>query len=313
LNTASVRTHSELERGKLFLALSRTPHALLDMATPALAAVLSFGGIPAPSVAILGLITAFAGYTAVYALNDLVDYRVDKEKLNSCGLPCTVGDLDAVYVRHPLARGLISLRHAVLWTAGWALVALIGAYLLNPVCVLVFLFGCVAETAYCLLFRVSWLRTLISGTVKTAGGIAAVFAVTPEPEPLFLVNLFAWLFAWEVGGQNVPNDLSDVEQDQVMKAETVPIHFGREGAIRIISQALVTTTILSLVLYYSTPAHLSPLYLPGALASAVFLLLIPAYRLQRAPSVQLASALFNRSSYYPLFMLMIILMSGLLA
>jgi hypothetical protein len=32
---------------------------------------------------LLGLITVFAGYTAVYALNDLVDYRTDREKVRA--------------------------------------------------------------------------------------------------------------------------------------------------------------------------------------------------------------------------------------
>ena len=69
-----------IARLKLFLALSRTPHGILDMATPALAALLWLGGFPSAGVIALGLLTAFAGYTAVYALNDLVDYRVDKEE-----------------------------------------------------------------------------------------------------------------------------------------------------------------------------------------------------------------------------------------
>ena len=99
-------------------------------------------------------------------------------------------DLDAVYVRHPLAQGLLSLKEAILWTSGWAGIALVGALLLNPVCALVFLAGCLAETVYCLMFRVSHLRILVSGVVKTAGGIAAVFAVEPNPSLQFLACPF---------------------------------------------------------------------------------------------------------------------------
>ena len=71
--------HSASTHLKFFLALSRTPHGLLDMATPALTALLWYGAIPSLRIISLGFITAFAGYTAVYALNDLVDYRVDKK------------------------------------------------------------------------------------------------------------------------------------------------------------------------------------------------------------------------------------------
>ena len=62
-----VSTVSSPSRIKLFMALSRTPHGLLDMATPALAALFWLGAIPSLRVVMIGVITAFAGYTAVYA------------------------------------------------------------------------------------------------------------------------------------------------------------------------------------------------------------------------------------------------------
>ena len=77
MNQLLLSRSSVIHRLKLFLALSRTPHGLLDLATPGLAALLCLGGFPTPGVTLLGLLTVFAGYTAVYALNDLVDYRTD--------------------------------------------------------------------------------------------------------------------------------------------------------------------------------------------------------------------------------------------
>ena len=76
--------HTGFSRLKLFWALSRTPHGLLDMATPALGALLWLGRFPSLELIVIGLITTFAGYTAVYALNDVIDYRVDKEKIQLC-------------------------------------------------------------------------------------------------------------------------------------------------------------------------------------------------------------------------------------
>ena len=214
-------------RIRLFMALSRTPHGVLDMTTPALAALLLLGSMPSVSVIFVGILTAFAGYTAVYALNDVVDYRTDSRKIQECGLRCMQGDLDAVYARHPMAQGLLSLRDGILWTAGWGIIALAGAYILNPACVVIFLLGCVAETVYCLMLRLSWMRVLVSGAVKTLGGIAAIYAVVPHPSALFLVGFFAWFFFWEIGGQNVPNDWSDVDEDNRMLAETIPLSSAR--------------------------------------------------------------------------------------
>ena len=311
MNTTAAMNHTGISRIKLFLALSRTPHGLLDMATPALGAILWLGGAPSPAVAILGFLTAFAGYTAVYALNDVVDYRVDREKVKAVDINRPGTDLDAVYARHPLAQGLLSLREGILWTAAWGSIALIGAFILNPACALVFVGGCVAEAVYCLMLRISYLRTIVSGAVKTAGGMAAVLAVAPDPSWLFMCLLFLCLFCWEVGGQNVPNDWCDVDEDCGLDAETIPVRFGPEGSARIILAALAMAVTLSVLLYWATPARLSLLYIPGALAAGVFLLFVPAYHLYKNRQPGQASALFNRASYYPLTMFVVVLLSSI--
>ncbi len=294
------------------MALSRTPHGLLDMATPALAAMLWLGHIPPAGVVLLGLITAFAGYTAVYALNDVVDYRTDRKKFEACGLQCVKNDLDAVFVRHPLAQGLLTLKEGILWTLAWGTLALVGAYALNPVCALVFVVGCALEAIYCLLLRVSTLRTVVSGGVKTAGGIAGVFAVTADPSVVFLLMLFFWLFFWEIGGQNVPNDWSDLEEDRELEAETIPVRLGPRRAARIILWSLGGSVFLSLLLYAATPAALHPLYLPGALAIGGVLLLLPAWKLCQSLESEQAIALFNRASYYPLCMFLLVTVTAFL-
>jgi len=84
-----------MERIKLFLALSRTPHGILDMATPAFCVLLYLGGFPPPDITGIGLLTAFAGYTAVYAFNDLVDYKSDKQRLGNSEIS-EQGYLDAL-------------------------------------------------------------------------------------------------------------------------------------------------------------------------------------------------------------------------
>jgi 4-hydroxybenzoate polyprenyltransferase len=303
------RESTGISRLKLFLALSRTPHGVLDMATPALGALLWLGGFPSAGVIALGLLTAFAGYTAVYALNDLVDYRVDREELRQITLQESDGDLDAVFVRHPLAHGLLSMKEALLWTGGWALTALIGAYLLNPMCAIIFLAGGLLEAIYCLLLRVTYLRTLVSGVVKTLGAVAAVFAVDPVPSLGFLAALFLWIFFWEIGGQNIPNDWADLQDDLRLRAKTVPVEFGLGGAIRFISASLLLAVAISIVLFWITPYELGPQYLAGSLLAGFFLLLLPAYRLYRRESPGEAIALFNRASNYPAVMLFVVMIS----
>jgi 4-hydroxybenzoate polyprenyltransferase len=299
LSTISIQQIPGLSRLKLLLALSRTPHGLLDMASPGAAAVLAMGAIPPPLVIALGLVTAFAGYTAVYALNDLVDYRSDREKVRQIGSVASSHDLDGVFARHPMAQGLLKFREGLVWAVGWAILALLGAYILNPICALIFLMGCLLEATYCLLLRISHLRTVVSGAVKTSGGMAAVFAVDPHPSPLFLVTLFLWLFFWEIGGQNVPNDWADLEEDHKLQARTIPVHVGPDGSMGVIVWCLGLAVGLSLALGWMAPRPQGLPFLLGALLAGLYTLIIPAIRLRKTRAPAEAAALFNRASYYP--------------
>lgn len=291
---------------KLFFALSRTPHGLLDMATPGLAALLWLGKFPPFGTIVLGLITAFAGYTAVYALNDLVDYRTDKVKLRAGGFQDSRNYLDAAIIRHPLAQGFLSVKEGFLWAAAWSVVALFGAFLLNPVCVLIFLAGCALEIVYCLMWKVTPFRNLVSGVVKTCGPVAGVFAVDRDPSFFFLSLLFLWLFFWEIGGQNIPNDWAEIEEDEKLQARTMLVRYGAAKASTIILGSLVFAVGLNLlVLAVSIPGP-ALLSLAAGLVIGLVLLLLPAYRLYRTRERQDALTLFKRASYYPLACLILV-------
>jgi 4-hydroxybenzoate polyprenyltransferase len=294
------------KRLKLLFALSRTPHGLLDMATPAFSVLLYLGGFPPIGVVLLGLITAFAGYTAIYALNDLIDYRSDKKK-NDRVSNAPDNYLDAMVVRHPMAQGLLTLKAGILWTAGWSLVALFGAYLLNPMCVVIFFAGAALETVYCLLWRISPWRSVVSGFVKNSGPVAALFAVDPSPSPLFTLFLFSGLFFWEIGGQNIPADWTDVDLDRRFNAKTIPVHLGTDKSATLVLVSLAMACILMMflvALQFSAPRWLSIIM---AAAAGTALLLAPAVKLYYGKKRQDAILLFNLASYYPLSLLVVTL------
>ncbi len=307
METSMQNRFTGFSRLKLFFALSRTPHGLLDMCTPGFAALLWLGEFPSFFIIVIGMITTFAGYTAVYALNDVIDYKVDKEKAANGGLANVGGDLDGVLVRHPMAQGYLSYREGVFWSAAWSFLALVGALILNPICVLIFVGGCAFETVYCLLWRVSPYRTFISGAVKTSGALAAVFAVDPNPSGTYLVVLFLLLFFWEIGGQNIPNDWADHEEDSRMRAKTIPIRWGLPVANRLILITIVLTLGMSMVIFSFSQADYGIFYILLALATGGYLLLLPALKLNKTRDGADAMALFNRASYYPPALLGIVL------
>jgi 4-hydroxybenzoate polyprenyltransferase len=282
-----------------FLALSRTSHGVLELAAPAFCALLWQGGFPPLTVILLSLFTAFAGYTAIYALNDLMGIKVDREKF--AGSELNPGySVEASAERYPLAQNLLSFRSGLIWMGTWFILALIGSYFLNPVIVFILLAAAVLEIIYCLLLKVTYLRTLVSGVVKTIGPLAAVFVVDANPSPYFLLLLFSWLFFWEIGGQNVPADWNDTVEDRRVNAKTIPIQFGVEKAGLIVISALTLTVIASAFLPLVSPAKLGPPYILASLIVGYVLLLRPGFQLYKSKEGRHAGRLFDNASYYPL-------------
>jgi 4-hydroxybenzoate polyprenyltransferase len=284
----------------LFFGLSRTPHAVLDMATPAMAALLWLGQFPPLSIIVVGLITAFAGYTAVYALNDIVDYKVDRERLALRDDSDDVFDVDKITVRHPLAQGILPFPWGLSWLIFWAIAALAGAWWLNPVCAFIFLMSASLETVYCKLLKITHFKIIPSAIVKASGGLAGVYAVDPNPSFGFVALLLLWLAAWEIGGQNIANDIMDMDDDAKVAARTTSTVKGvPESVFRIVS-AVSMAAFAGVAIYVSAGKGVGTIYPFGAAVLGWFLLIQPARNLYYDPGPSTAAMLFNRASYMPL-------------
>ncbi|MGE5642243.1 MAG: UbiA family prenyltransferase [Byssovorax cruenta] len=283
---------------KRFFALSRTSHGVLDLATPAFCALLWGGRFPDWNVIVLSVFTAFAAYTAIYALNDLIGMAMDREKFSKSALN-TGYSVEASELRYPLARNILSFKSGLLWIGFWLTLALVGSYLLNPIIVFILLAATILEIIYCLLLKVTYLRTLVSGLVKASGPIAAVFVVDPHPSLTSLLILLTWVFFWEIGGQNVPADWNDTAEDIGINAKTIPIHFGPERAALIVLAALTITVIASVFLPLISPAPLGVPYILASLIIGFALLLQPSFQLKKNKDGRYAAKLFDKASYYP--------------
>ena len=163
------------------------------------------------------------------------------------------------------------------------------------------------EVAYCLLLKVSHLRALLNGVVKTLGPVAAVLAVDPGAPGWFLGLVFATVFAWEIGGQNIPADWFDLELDKSQQARTMPLVLGTHRAARLSLGCLATATACLAVLLWAAPAGLPAAFVLAGTLGAAWLLVLPAWRLRQGPSRERAAALFNRASYLPVTMLGLVL------
>lgn len=289
-----------------YLALSRSTHGILDVAFPAFVALLWLGHFPSFKVIVLGIITAIAGYTAIYALNDLVGIKGDREKIVD-GKVTEGYSVEASDFRYPLAQNILTLKQGWYWFGFWYLITLLGAWLLRPMLVWIVIAAPLLETLYCRLHNVSFWRIIVSGIVKSLGPIAAVFAVIESPALEYLLLMLLWIMTWEIGGQNILADWNDVDEDTRVGAKTIPVIFGPEISGKIVVVALLTTVFLSLFLPLISPLPLGLLYLIGTFVIGLYCLLIPCFNLLKSKEGRLAAKLFDRASFYPLFHLLLIL------
>lgn len=287
-----------------FLALSRSTHGVLDIAMPGFVALLWLGHFPAWRVLGLSLLAAVAGYTSIYALNDLIGVKDDKEKVAG-GLKAGYA-VEASRMRYPMAQNLISMKGGIAWFGAWFVVAMVAIWMLNPMILVILFVAAILEVVYVKLLKITWWRTLVSGLVKSAGPIAAVFAVIPAPSGSGLALMVGWLMTWEIGGQNIPADWNDIEEDRRIGARTLPLVFGlrRAGVLTVLLLAL--TVAVGLLLPGLSPLALGWPFQLALLLAGVWLLVLPAVRLARSLDGRQAARLFDRASLYPLALLLIV-------
>jgi 4-hydroxybenzoate polyprenyltransferase len=276
--------------------LSRGRQATLSIAQPGLAAVLAASGMPSARVVAIGLVAAWAGFLAVFSLNDILDRRVDAAALRAGKAEVDGYDLDAAFLRHPLAQGTMSLRLSLLWVAGLALVAAVGAWLLGPLCLALFGVAVALEVLYCGLRSVTWFKTVVSGVMVGCGGLAGWAAVAPLRWSA--IPIFLFLALWEIGCRNLANDLADLGPDRAVGVRTVATTFG--PAVAASANLVVAASVIATVPFLGLDGRA----LAVALIGGALLVAWPAVRLYREPTSFRAGWYFNLASLYPAVVLL---------
>jgi 4-hydroxybenzoate polyprenyltransferase len=135
-----------------------------------------------------------------------------------------------------------------------------------------------------------------------------VFAVDPTPDPMFVLLLFLMLFFWEIGGQNIPNDWSDMDEDRRMQAKTIPVRWGVQAANGLILTTITLTLCMIVVLFYISRDRYGFIYLIISLVFSFYLLLLPALQLNKTREKAQAMVLFNKASYFPPALLAVVVL-----
>jgi len=299
------------ERFRTYFGFSRMHHSVLDVAHPCVGALIALGSFPPPLPLLIGLVSASAGFTAIFALNDLMDWRIDREKMQKPLQESSTFDLDTLGCRHPIAQGKLHFGKGLTWVLFWTLLSLSLAFVLNPLCSLMLLVAAALEFCYCKLLRRSHWKALLSGCMVGIGALAGVYAYKHSPPLIYIFAFFIWTFSWEVGARNISGDWIDLEEDRHLGIRTFPIRYGKLRSSQIAYALMVLTVLSSLSLPSFGVIRYPVIYYVGALITGGFFLIIPGGRWLISQRTESAVVLFNRACVYPLAMFVVVTLSTL--
>lgn len=289
---------------RALLGFSRVMISSFALAQAALATVLALKGLPSLRIVLMGSIACLSGSYALTATNDLFDYQIDKERLKH--LRTVEGfDVGQIFIRQPLARGIICFRTGVIWILSLSTISLIFAYLIKPSLVFVALIIGLLVITYSALSRLSVLKLIIVGILVSLGAAAGWLAVSNHSNLLLIFVL--WMFFWEIGGRNIPNDFTDLEEDENLDLKTIPVKLGKKRASQICFTCLLVSFGISIIL--AILADINQFFVIAVSLIGFTMLLVPGYRLLRKPEPQVSLRLFNFACFYPFTVLTALLLS----
>ena len=213
-------------------------HTLFSLPFALAAVLLETGGSP-PALKLLWIVVAAVGArNAANALNRIIDRRIDAKN------PRTAG-------RH-LPSGKLSAKE--LWLFAGAMIALlvVGAAMLNPLCVLLLPLAAVLVFGYSYTKRFTWLCHFWLGVTCSAAtmgaflGISGAFHFRYFP---FVAGVALW-----VAGFDILYALQDIEFDRSEHLHSVPARFGakRGRIIAACSHLFATAGLASVFAFWPT-------------------------------------------------------------
>lgn len=229
-------------------------HTLFSLPFAIAAVLLETGGHPPVSKLIWILVAAFGARNAANALNRIIDRKIDAKN------PRTAG--------RALPAGKLSGRELWIFTAAMLALLILGAAMLNPLCVALLPAAGILVFGYSYTKRFTWLChwwlgiTCSSATMGAFLGISGAFHWRYFP---FAAGVALW-----VAGFDILYAIQDIAFDRSQRLHSVPARFGEKGA-RIIAAAshLFAAAGLASVFFFWPEAGAGT---AGALAACVSLL-----------------------------------------
>lgn len=192
-------------------------HTIFSLSFALIAMLLASEGLPQPAT-ILWILIAFMGArTGANAINRVIDAEIDGKN------PRTA--------MRQLPQGLLQKKEVIWFSAICFLVMVVGAGMLNPLCLLLSPVALILLIGYSYTKRFTWACHLVLGITSAAAPVGAWLAVT---------GTLSWLPIWIgaantlwVAGFDIIYGSQDYEFDTNNGIHSIPARFGVENALKI--------------------------------------------------------------------------------
>ncbi|MGL4374778.1 MAG: UbiA-like polyprenyltransferase [Turicibacter sp.] len=221
-------------------------HTIFSLSFALIAMLLASNGFPKPSV-IFWILVAFMGArTGSNAINRVIDAEIDAKN------PRTAN--------RQLPQGLMNKKEIILFTVICFIIMVIGAAMLNPICLILSPIALFFLTIYSYTKRFTWACHLVLGITSAMAPVGAWLAVTGK---LSLVPLFmgAANSLW-VAGFDIVYGAQDYEFDTQNGINSIPARFGVKNGL-LIAMAFHLMTLLLLVIVGLLSPQFGWLYFTG--------------------------------------------------
>ena len=229
-------------------------HTLFSLPFALAAVLLETDGHPPAAKLFWIVVAAFGARNAANALNRLIDLKIDTRN------PRTAS--------RPLVTGAVSIRELVVFSALMLGLLVLGAAMLNPLCLVLLPVAGVLVFGYSYTKRFTWLCHYWLGVACSAATMGAFLGIPGRFE--FRYFPFAGGVALWVAGFDILYALQDIEFDRSEHLKSIPARFGARWARRIAAAShLGAAAGLSSVLYFWRSTGIGTM---AALAICVILL-----------------------------------------
>ncbi len=230
-------------------------HSLFSLPFAAAALHLETGGRPPLAKLLWILVAAFGARNAANALNRIIDARIDAAN------PRTAG--------RALPAGRIKSRELWLFTAAMLALLVLGAAMLNPLCLALLPVAGILVFGYSYTKRFTWLCHYWLGITCSAAVMGAFLGISGAFE-LRYFPLTAGVALW-VAGFDILYAIQDIEFDRGAGLKSIPARFGKKPArlIAITCHFLALAGFASILVFWPSTGLALTIALAACLALLV--------------------------------------------